>query len=74
MPDLWLTRHVCSVDNREAGAARPFANFSSENLIKSGILTAVILAKVGNGEGIPKEQSQEAVTKRELGCEPGLYS
>lgn len=74
MSDLWLTRLVCSVDNRETDAARLFANFSSENFIKSGILTAVTLAKVGNGEGIPKEQSQEAITKRELGCEPGLHS
>lgn len=74
MSDLWLTRHVCSVNNRETDAARPFGNFSSENLIKSGILTEVILAKVGKGEGIPKEQSQDAITKREPGCEPGLHS
>lgn len=61
MSDLWLIRHACSVNNRETDAARPVGNFSSENLMKSGILTEVILVKLGNGEGIPKEQSQEAI-------------
>lgn len=74
MSDLWLTRHVCSVDYRETDAARPFGNFSSENLKKSGILAEVILAKVGNGGGIPKEQNQDAITKREPGSELGLHS